>query len=75
MEIAADGPAEGYGRRMADATPDDEPDPGGDTEMFRAFVEREQTYEPRTASTAPILVAVAAVLIALVAFLVIIAVG
>ncbi len=75
MEIGARHLPEGYGRRMADGAPHDEPDPGGDTEMFRAFVEREQTYEPRTASTAPILVAVAAVLIALVAFLVIIAVG
>ena len=60
---------------MADRAPDNEPDPGGDTEMFRAFVEREQTYQPRSASMAPILVAVAAVLVALVAFLVIIALG
>jgi hypothetical protein len=60
---------------MADRAPENEPDPGGDTEMFRAFVEREQTYEPKSASMAPILVAVAAVVVALVVFLVIIAVG
>ena len=60
---------------MADRAPEDEPDPGGDTEMFRAFAEREQTYEPRSASMAPIAVAVAAVLVGLVVFLVIIALG
>ena len=68
-------PVEGYRRRMADRAPDHEPDPGGDTEMFRAFVDREQSYEPRSASMAPIVVAVAAVLLALVVFLVIIALG
>ena len=60
---------------MADRAPENEPDPGGDTEMFRAFVAREQTYEPKSASTAPILVAVAAVVVALLVFLVIIALG
>lgn len=53
----------------------DEPDPGGDTEMFRAFVEREQTYQPRSTSRGPIVVAVAALVVAVIAFLVIIAVG
>jgi hypothetical protein len=60
---------------MADGAPENEPDPGGDTEMFRAFVEREQTYQPQSASMAPIMVAVAAVVVALIVFLVIIAVG
>lgn len=59
---------------MADAA-DNEPEPGGDTDMFRAFVEREQTYQPRQTSMAPIFVAVGAVAIALIAFLVIIALG
>lgn len=54
---------------------DNEPDPGGDTEMFRAFVERSETYQPKTQSLAPIYVAVGTVLVALVAFLIIIAVG
>ena len=56
---------------------DNEPDPSeaGDTDMFRAFVEREQAYEPKSASMAPIFVAVGAVLVALVAFLIIIALG
>ena len=60
---------------MADRAADNEPEPGGDTDMFRAFVEREQTYEPKATSMAPIFVAVGAVLVALIAFLVIIAVG
>jgi hypothetical protein len=54
---------------------DNEPDPGGDTEMFRAFVERSETYRPKSASMAPIFVAVGAVVVALVAFLIIIALG
>ena len=60
---------------MADRAAENEPEPGGDTDMFRAFVEREQTYEPRQTSMAPIFVAVAAVAVALIAFLVIIALG
>jgi hypothetical protein len=60
---------------MSNGTPDNEPDPGGDTEMFRAFVERSETYQPKTASMAPIFVAVGAVLVGLVAFLIIIALG
>ncbi len=60
---------------MVDRAADEEPEPGGDTEMFRAFVEREQAYEPRQTSMAPIFVAVGAVAIALIAFLVIIALG
>jgi hypothetical protein len=54
---------------------DDEPDPGGDTEMFRAFVSGAENYKPRSASMAPIVVAGVAVVVALIAFLVIIAVG
>lgn len=69
--MSRSGGGEGYRRPMAD----DEADPGGDTEKFRAFVEREQTYEPRPASKGPLLVAVAAVVVALIAFLVIIALG
>ncbi len=53
----------------------DEPDPGGDTEMFRAFVEREQTYQPKSSSQGPLIVAVAALVVAVIAFLVIIALG
>lgn len=60
---------------MSNRMSDNEPDPGGDTEMFRAFVERSETYQPRSASMAPVFVAVGAVLVALIAFLVIIAVG
>ncbi|HUR74958.1 MAG TPA: hypothetical protein VMZ00_11835 [Sporichthya sp.] len=60
---------------MAERAAENEPDPGADTEMFRAFVEREETYEPKSASLAPIFVAVGAVVVALLAFLIIIAVG
>jgi hypothetical protein len=60
---------------MSERISDDEPDPGGDTEMFRAFVERSEAYQPRSASTAPIFVAIGAVVVALIAFLIIIAVG
>ena len=60
---------------MSERAADNEPDPGGDTEMFRAFAEREQNYQPQSASRGPIVVAVAAVLVALVVFLVIIALG
>lgn len=47
-------------------------DPGADTEMFRAFVERSQTYEERSASKGPLVVAGVALLIAIVAFALII---
>ncbi len=60
---------------MADGAAENEPEPGGDTDMFRAFIEREQKYEPRQTSMAPIFFAVGAVAIALIAFLVIIALG
>jgi hypothetical protein len=60
---------------MSERKSDNEPDPGGDTEMFRAFVERSESYQPKSASLAPIFVAVGAVLVALVAFLIIIALG
>ena len=60
---------------MSERMSDNEPDPGGDTEMFRAFVERSESYQPKTASLAPIFVAVGAVVVALVAFLIIIALG
>lgn len=54
---------------------DNEPDPGADTEMFRAFVEREQSYQPKSSSRGPIVVAIAALVVAVIAFLVIIAIG
>ena len=54
---------------------DNEPDPGGDTEMFRAFVERSESYQPRAASKGPLIVAGAAIAVALLLFLVIIALG
>jgi hypothetical protein len=60
---------------MSERMPDNEPDPGADTEMFRAFVERSETYRPKSASMAPIFVAVGAVVLALMAFLIIIALG
>lgn len=60
---------------MSNGMSENEPDPGGDTEMFRAFVERSETYQPKSASMAPIFVAVGAVVVALLAFLIIIALG
>lgn len=53
----------------------DEPDPGADTDMFRAFVEREQTYQPPSRGMVPLMVAAVAVLIAVAVFFVIIARG
>lgn len=52
-----------------------EPDPGADTEMFRAFVEREETYTERPSSRGPLIVAAAAIVVAVIVFLVIIALG
>lgn len=52
-----------------------EPDPGADTEMFRAFVEREETYEARASHKGPVVVAAVAVLLAVIAFIVIVALG
>lgn len=60
---------------MSNGMSENEPDPGGDTEMFRAFVERSETYQPKSASMAPVFVAVGAVVVALLAFLIIIALG
>lgn len=54
---------------------DNEPDPGGDTEMFRAFVDRAENYQPKPASKGPIVAAAAAVGVALILFLIIIALG
>lgn len=47
-------------------------DPGADTEMFRAFVERSQTYQSRPASKGPLVVAAVALVLAIVAFALII---
>ena len=60
---------------MADGAGEKDVDPGGDTEMFRAFVERSESYQPRANSMAPIYVAVGAIGVALIAFLLIIALG
>jgi len=54
---------------------DDQVDPGGNTEMFRAFVAGSEAYEARAASRGPIIVAAVAVLLALLAFVVIVARG
>jgi hypothetical protein len=51
---------------------DDEPDPGGDTEMFRAFVESEARYETRPGPKGPFIVTGIALAIAIIAFFVII---
>lgn len=56
---------------MADDT---EPDPGGDTEMFRAFVQSEAKYEPRPGPKAPFVVTGIALLVAVIAFIIIISV-
>ena len=48
-------------------------DPGADTEMFRAFVERSQSYEARPAPKGPLVVAGIAVLVATIVFIFIIA--
>ncbi|MGQ0625932.1 MAG: hypothetical protein ACT4PP_14955 [Sporichthyaceae bacterium] len=53
----------------------DEVDPGADTDMFRAFVEREQAYQPPSRAMVPVLVAAVAVVIAVALFFVIIARG
>ncbi|HEY2832428.1 MAG TPA: hypothetical protein VGJ14_08395 [Sporichthyaceae bacterium] len=52
-----------------------EPDPGGNTEMFRAFVAGAEHYEPRAGAKGPLLVALVALLIAVAAFIVIVARG
>ncbi|HZE67610.1 MAG TPA: hypothetical protein VE081_13310 [Sporichthyaceae bacterium] len=52
-----------------------EPDPGGNTEMFRAFVAGSEHYEPRASAKGPLFVAGLALLIAVIAFVVIVARG
>jgi hypothetical protein len=54
---------------------DEQIDPGGDTEMFRAFVAGSENYQERTSSSGPIVVAGVALLVAVVAFIVILALG
>jgi hypothetical protein len=53
---------------MAKDRKDTESDPGAETEMFRAFVERSETYETRPAPKGPLIVAGIALLVAIVAF-------
>ncbi len=60
-----------YGRQMSD----DEIDPGGNTEMFRAFVTGAEHYKERTSGRGPVLVMVAALAVALLMFVVIVAHG
>ena len=60
-----------YGSKMAD----EQIDPGGDTDMFRAFVSRSEPYQERSGNHGPLIVAVTAVVVAIVAFIVIIAIG
>jgi hypothetical protein len=54
---------------------DEEIDPGGNTEMFRAFVTSAETYSERGTSRGPIVVAIVALLIAVTAFIVIVSLG
>jgi hypothetical protein len=54
---------------------DDETDPGGNTEMFRAFVTGAEHYQERTSARGPVLVMVAALAFALLMFVVIVAHG
>lgn len=60
---------------MAKDRKDIEADPGAETEEFRAFVERSETYETRPAPKAPLVIAGVALLIAIVAFALIISRG
>ena len=55
--------------------PNDEIDPGGDTEMFRAFVSGAEAYQERPASRGPIVVMVATIVVALLIFVLIVARG
>lgn len=57
--------------QTADPGADPGGDPGADTEMFRAFVERSQTYETKAPSKGPLIVALVALLIAIAAFVLI----
>jgi hypothetical protein len=52
-----------------------EPEPGANTEMFRAFVASSEHYEPRAGARGPLVVALVALLIAVIAFVVIVARG
>lgn len=54
---------------------DTDTDPGAETEMFRAFVERSETYQSRPAAKAPLIIAGVALLIAIMAFALIISRG
>jgi hypothetical protein len=54
---------------------DEQIDPGGDTDMFRAFVSRPDPYQARERNHGPIIVAVTALVVAIAAFIVIIAIG
>ena len=69
--LPAIGVGEVYGRFMSNV----EPDPGGNTEMFRAFVASSEHYEPRAGAKGPLVVALVALLIAIAAFVVIVARG
>jgi hypothetical protein len=71
VDLPAIGVREVYGRFMSNL----EPDPGGDTEMFRAFVASSEHYEPRAGAKGPLVVALVALLIAIAAFVVIISIG
>ncbi|MGQ0844473.1 MAG: hypothetical protein ACT4QF_10090 [Sporichthyaceae bacterium] len=48
---------------------------GGDTAMFRAFVNSAEHYEEKAGSKGPIVVALVALAIAVIAFVVIVAAG
>jgi hypothetical protein len=69
--LPAIGGVEVYGRFMSNL----EPDPGGNTEMFRAFVASSEHYEPRAGAKGPLVVALIALLIAIAAFVVIVSIG
>jgi hypothetical protein len=53
----------------------DETDPGGNTEMFRAFVTGSEVYHERATSRGPLLVMAAVIAVALLMFVVIITHG
>ncbi len=53
----------------------DEIDPGGNTEMFRAFVSGAQTYQERATSRGPIVVMATVIGLAILVFVVIVALG
>jgi hypothetical protein len=51
----------------------EEIDPGGDTEMFRAFVSSAHTYQERSTSRGPLVVMATAIALAMLVFVVIMA--